>query len=320
MFQSMAMLLGGIALTLISARWLVVGSSSIAKHFHISDLVIGLTIVALGTSTPELAINIFSALAGTTDLAISNVLGSNISNILLIVGVSAVFAPLKVSSTTTWKEIPFSLLAAIVLAIIANDTWLDKSAPGNFISRTDGMILLCFFIIFMVYTFEMARHNPDTGERVLAVSLKKSALLAIVGVAGLFIGGKILVDGAITFSRMMGISERVIGLTVVAIGTSLPELATSVTAARMGKTEMAVGNIIGSNIMNIFLILGITATIYPLPFNIGASNVDIGLVVLSSLMLFMTANVFSPGRISKREGITFSALYVFYLISLIFIN
>ncbi|MCB0518692.1 MAG: calcium/sodium antiporter [Lewinellaceae bacterium] len=317
---SILLLLAGLALTLFSANWLVEGASSIAKRFHVSDLVIGLTIVALGTSTPELAINIFSALEGSSGLAIGNVLGSNIANILLILGVTAIISEIKVTTNTTWKEIPFSLLAAVTIGIMANDQWLDPSANGNFISRTDGMVLLCFLIIFMVYTFEIARFHPDPVEQVQVMPVWKSIVYAVVGICGLFFGGKLLVDGAVGLAQMIGMSERVIGLTIVAIGTSVPELATSIAAALKGKAGMAVGNVVGSNILNIFLILGTTAIIHPLPFQVPAMNHDLGLVVMASLLLFLATVIFTPKKISRREGVVFVALYVLYLGSLVFVK
>ena len=317
---SVIYLIGGLLLTLLSANWLVEGSSSIAKRFNVSDLVIGLTVVALGTSTPELAINVFSAVEGSTGLAIGNVLGSNIANILLILGVSALIHPLEVTRNTTWKEIPLSLLAAIVIGIMANDDWLDPSASGNFISRTDGMVLLCFLAIFMVYTFEIARTSTDTAEKVAQMPLWKGIFLTVIGIIGLFIGGKLLVDGAVEVSKMLGMSERMIGLTIVAIGTSLPELATSVVAAWKGKTDLAVGNVVGSNILNIFLVLGLTATIKPLPFELPVMNHDLGLVVVASLFLFSSTVLISAKKISRWEGGVFLGLYIAYLVSLVFVR
>jgi len=310
-------LIGGLVLTLYAANWLVDGSSSIAKRMDVSDLVIGLTIVALGTSTPELAINIFSAVKGSTDLAIANVIGSNIANILLILGVASIASPLVISSNTTWKEIPFGLLAVIVLGLMANDLWLDKGAEGNFISRTDGMVLLCFLAIFFVYTFEMARKEPAQTDDVYVISVWKSISLIIIGVIGLFLGGKFLVDGAVGLAEMAGVSERIIGLTIVAIGTSLPELAAAVVAAKKGKTDLAVGNVIGSNILNIFLVLGVTATIKPMPYVASVSNYDLGLVGLASFLLFGASFLYTPKKITKREGILFVVLYVIYLVTLV---
>lgn len=314
-------LLGGLVMTVYAADWLVDGSSSIAKRLNVSDLVIGLTIVALGTSAPELAINIFSAMKGSTELAIGNVLGSNIANILLILGSAALISPLVISRNTTWKEIPFSLLAVVVLALMANDVWVDASAAEeNMISRNDGLVMLCFLAIFIVYTFEIAKSNPDIVEEVIVDSIWKSIGLTVVGIIGLFAGGKFLVDGAVGLATMAGISERIIGLTIVAIGTSLPELAAAITAAKKGKTDMAVGNVIGSNILNVFLILGVTSTIMPMPFDASAANLDLGLVILSSLLLFGATFFYNPRKIGKREGIIFIGLYVTYLVVLVLNN
>jgi len=313
------MLLGGLALTLLAANWLVDGASSIAKRFNVSDLVIGLTIVSLGTSTPELAINIFSALDGSTSLAIGNVMGSNIANILLILGVTAIISEIRVMGSTAWKEIPLSLLAAIVLGIMANDQWLDPLAQGNFISRTDGMVLLCFLVIFFVYSFEIARTATDPFEEVAVMPLWKSITYTITGIAGLFFGGKLLVGGAVDIAALIGMSERVIGLTIVAIGTSLPELAASAVAAYKGKSGIAIGNVVGSNILNIFLVLGVTAVINPLPFQMPAMNYDLGLVIVASLLLVLATVIISPKRITKREGFVFVFLYLVYIASLVFV-
>ncbi len=313
-------LIGGLVLTLYAANWLVDGSSSIAKRLNVSDLVIGLTIVALGTSTPELAINIFSAIEGSTDLAIGNVLGSNIANILLILGAASIMAPSVISTNTTWKEIPFSLLAIIVLGLMANDLWLDSTAQGNYISRSDGLVLLCFLAIFIVYTFEISKLYPEQGEVVHVMSVGKSIMLTILGIIGLFVGGKLLVDGATGLAQMAGISERVIGLTIVAIGTSLPELAAAIVAAQKGRTDMAVGNVIGSNILNIFLILGVTASIKPMPFAAAHANFDLGLVMLSTVLLFVSTFFYNPRQIGKREGIVFVTLYVSYLAMLVILK
>ncbi|MFQ5447487.1 MAG: calcium/sodium antiporter [Saprospiraceae bacterium] len=320
MIFSSFLLVAGLVLTLFSAKWLVDGASSIAKRFHVSDMVIGLTVVALGTSAPELVINVYSAIKGSSGLAIGNILGSNTANILLILGVAALISPLHISTNTKWKEIPFSLLAAIVLGIIANDTWLDKMATGNYISSTDGMVLLCFLVIFMVYTFEMARFNPEPAHKVVEMKLWKSLLLLGGGITGLFFGGKFLVEGAVDISRWWGLSERIIGLTIIAIGTSLPELATSIVAATKKRTDMAIGNIIGSNILNIFLVLGVTATIQPMKFESPAMNHDLGLVVLSSVLLFITTLFYSPRRIGRRAGTLYVILYAGYMISLIFVK
>lgn len=306
-------LVGGIALIIFSANWLVEGASSIAKTYGLSDLVIGLTIVAFGTSAPELTVNLFSALQGSTDIAIGNVLGSNIANIFLIAGIAALIYPLSIQKNTTWKEIPLSLLAAIVLGIIANDQLIDGSETGNFVSRIDGLILLCFFVIFMVYTMEIAKSGPEEEEDYKKMPLWKGLILVGAGLAGLYFGGKYLVEGAKNIAQELGMSEKLIGLTIIAIGTSLPEMATSVVAALKKKTDIAIGNIVGSNIFNIFFILGLTSVIQPLPFS-PSINFDIGVTILASFLLFLTTITLGKKRVDRIEGGIFVLLYIGYII------
>jgi cation:H+ antiporter len=314
-------LIGGLILILVSANWLVDGASMIAKKWGISDIVVGLTIVAFGTSAPELVINIFSALNGATDLAIGNILGSNICNVLLILGISAIIYPISINANTKWKEIPLSLLAVLVLGIMANDVIIDKVPESNVISRIDGLILLCFFIIFLVYTFEISRHSK-LGDNLQGItpktligkpiSLSKAFFFIILGLTGLFFGGKYLVLGAVEIAHLFGMTEKVIGLTIIAVGTSLPELATSVVAAIKKKSEIAVGNIVGSNIFNVFFILGVTSIIKPIPFD-SSINFDILVAMLASILLFFTTIVFGFKKIVRIEGIIFLVIYVCYI-------
>lgn len=306
-------LAGGIALVIFSANWLVDGASSIAKKFGLSDLVIGLTIVAFGTSAPELTVNLFSALQGNTDIAIGNVLGSNIANIFLILGVASIIYPLSIQRNTTWKEIPLSFLAAVVLGILANDQLIDGSAAGSFVSRIDGLVLLCFFVIFMVYTAEIARNQTDTDEGIKPMPLWKSGLLVVAGLLGLFFGGKFLVEGAVNIAEQLGMSQKLIGLTIVAIGTSLPELATSIVAALKKKTDIAIGNVVGSNIFNIFFILGITSTVQPLPFS-PSINLDILVTIFASFILFLSTMVIGQRKVVRAEGIIFLLIYIVYIV------
>ena len=307
-------LIGGTALIIFSAGWLVDGASAIAKKFGINDLVIGLTIIAFGTSAPELTVNIFSALKGSTDIAVGNVLGSNISNIFLIIGIAAVIYPIHIQNNTKWKEIPFSLLAVVVLGILANDMHINGELK-NIISRSDGFILLSFLILFLIYTFGMAKKGNsqiETEGKIKPMSIWKSLLLVIVGLFGLYIGGKYLVDGAVNIAKLLGMSERVIGLTIIAVGTSLPELATSIVAARKKKPDLIIGNIIGSNIFNIFFILGTTASISPLPFN-SHLNFDLTITVFASILLFLTTMTLGKKVIVRTEGIIFLLIYVSYI-------
>ena len=252
------------------ADFLVDGSASIARRLGISSLVIGLTVVAFGTSAPELVVNLIASFQGNTDLAIGNVLGSNISNTLLILGVAALIYPIAVKDSTIWKEIPFSLLAVVALFFMANDILID-GADLSQISRSDGMVMLGFFVIFVVYLFQIAKKGVlDPGldhEHIHKESIGVSSAKILAGLVGLTLGGKWIVDGAIYFGEYMGMSQAFMGLTILAIGTSLPELATAVVAARKKHPDIIIGNVIGSNIFNILLVLATTATITPLSFS-----------------------------------------------------
>ena len=299
------------------ADLLVDGAASIARRLKVSDLVIGLTVVAFGTSTPELFVNLISSFKGNSDIAIGNVLGSNIANVFLILGVSSIIYPLAVTKGTVWKEIPFSLLAAVVLLFAANDQILDR-AGASVLTRIDGLIFLCFFTIFIYYTFSIATRVEGMDDHVPARQLGwlRSLIYIIVGLAGLIIGGKWIVDGAIALAAKLGMSESLIGLTIVAVGTSLPELATSAVAAYKKNVEIAVGNVVGSNIFNIFFVLGISAAIRPLPFQ-SKNNVDLAAVILSSLMLFLFMFTGKKRSLDRWEGIVCLLLYSGYITFLI---
>ncbi|OHD12063.1 MAG: sodium:proton exchanger [Spirochaetes bacterium GWB1_48_6] len=304
-------LIGGFVPLIYGADWLVEGGSSLAKRFNVPILVIGLTIVAFGTSAPELVVNIFSATSGSTDLAVGNILGSNIFNILLILGVSALIYPLKIKNSTTWIEIPLALLSGIVVFLLLNDTLIDQ-APWSGLGRVDGLILLGFFIIFLAYTGTLAlKGNPEESLQIKNRGLGLSLGMVGLGLVLLVFGGKLIVDGATSVARGFGLSERLIGLTIVAAGTSLPELATSAVAAFKKNTDIAVGNIVGSNLFNAFFVLGSTAVISPLKLN-PLSNLDLVVNILATLLLIIF--VFSPrGRsINRIEGGIFVALYLVY--------
>lgn len=297
MIFSLAFLGAGFVLLVKGADWLVDGGANIARRFGISDLFIGLTIVAFGTSMPELIVNVIASVQGKTDIAIGNIVGSNIANILLILGATAIFSTLSVQSSTVRKEIPFSLLAAFALLVMANDGRIDGYGLSE-LGRGDGLLLIGFFIVFLYYTFGIAKNtNPSVDDAVPAShSLWLSFVLAIAGIVALTGGGKLAVDGAVGLAALLGVSDALIGLTIVAIGTSLPELVSSLVAAHRGKADIAVGNAVGSNIFNIFWILGVSAIIKPLPFA-EALNIDMLIVVLSTiLLLFVVHN----GRIHDR--------------------
>lgn len=299
------------------ADLLVDGSSSIAKKFNISNLVIGLTVVAFGTSAPELVVNSIAALDGKTSLAFGNILGSNIANVLLILGVSASIYPLTVHRNTVWKEIPFSLLAVVVVGLMANDVLIDK-AEARIITRSEGLTLMGFFFIFLYYTIGMAKSNKaEVVEEVEQYSTGKSIIMVILGLIGLVLGGEWIVNGAVTIALYFGLSESLIGLTIVSIGTSLPELATSAMAAYRQKSDIAIGNVIGSNIFNIFWILSISSTITPIPLKT-ASNFDIGVLILANLMLFFSLFTGRRHTLDRWQGIFFLIFYASYITYIVF--
>ncbi len=314
--MSYLLLTGGLILLIFGSNWLVDGASSLARKFNISDIVIGLTVVAFGTSSPELVVNLIASFNGNTDIAIGNILGSNIFNILVILGITAMFMPVAVMNNTVWKEIPFSILAIVIIAFMANDVLID-GYQKNEISRIDGLVLLGFFAIFMAYTFILAKQSGPLMEvEKVQMSVPKSGLYVIVGLAGLFFGGRFLVMGAVDIARSLGMTESVIGLTVVAAGTSLPELATSITAALKKNSEIAIGNVVGSNIFNIFFILGTSAVIRPLPFSV-TSNFDIFTALIAGLLMFLFVFIGKGRKIDRLEGAFFLILYLSYIVYLV---
>jgi len=302
----------GLILIILGTNGLTDGAASIAKKLKISSLVIGLTIVGFGTSTPELSVSISSALKGSADIAIGNIVGSNIFNTLFIVGCTAMVAPIVITRNTIRREIPLCILASVVLLVCANDVLLDH-APMNVISSTDGLILLCFFVIFLGYSIAISKNTNEKAAEIeiKALSWWKSITFILLGLAALIFGGQIFVNGAIGIARGLGISEAVIGVTIVAIGTSLPELATSVVAAMKKNPEIAIGNIIGSNLFNIFFILGCSATITPL-FPKGISNFDYLWLVASSILLWFFGLFFGKRIIMRFEGIILILAWVVY--------
>lgn len=308
-------LVAGLALLVKGADWLVAGASSIAKSKNISDMVIGLTIVSFGTSLPELVINIFSSIQGSGEIAIGNVFGSNIANILLILGVSAMVYPLKIHRPTIISEIPFSIIAALLVGFLANTFLFDTGNQLN-LSRLDGGILIFFFILFLIYVFKVSQENLAEEEYQAKLSLRRSSSFIILGLIGLFAGGKFTVDGAIAIARTLGMSEAFIGLTIVAVGTSLPELVTSAVAAYRRQVDIAVGNVIGSNIFNIFWILGVSALIKPLPFEV-TGNFDIIMIIFSSILIIMVLPFSKKRSIEKWHGALFVLIYAAYIYYLI---
>lgn len=315
-------LVGGLLLILLGANGLTDGAASVAKRFHIPSIVIGLTIVAFGTSAPELTVSISSALKGSADIAIGNVVGSNTFNTLMIVGCTALFAPIAITRNTLKREIPLCILSSIALLICANDVFLNSSGE-NILSITDGLLLLCFFAIFLSYTFAIAKRDGSMKEplqeedEIRLLPAWKSTLYILGGLAGLIIGGNFFVDGASGIARGLGVSESIIGLTLVAGGTSLPELATSIVAALKKNPEIAIGNVIGSNLFNIFFVLGCSASITPLRLT-GITNFDLWVLVGASLLLWLFGVFFGKRIITRLEGSILILCYIAYTAVLIY--
>jgi cation:H+ antiporter len=299
---------------LFGANALTDGASAIARRLGLSDLIIGLTIVAFGTSAPELVISIVSAINGSGELAIGNVVGSNIFNILMIIGITAIVLPIKIERSIMTTEIPLVLLSSIILLIMGNGVFLTN-APFNSLSRIDGLILLCFLAIFMRYMFGIAKSSDTSADSadtaIKEMSITRAIIYTILGLALLIFGGDLFVDGASGIASGLGVSNAIIGLTIVALGTSLPELATSVTAALKNKPGMAVGNVIGSNIFNIFLVLGCASSITPLSLG-NITNFDLLTLILASLLFWIFGWFVGERTITRIEGVILVIVYIVY--------
>lgn len=295
------------------ADWLVRGSSAIAKNMGWSDFVIGLTIVSVGTSAPELIVNVVASFQGNAGIAIGNVLGSNIANVLLILGISAIIYSLPIRRNTVLTEIPFSLAAALLVGFLANTDLFNVAKDSQSLSRIDGGIILFFFGLFLLYVFTLpsAKEEAEDGH-IRGMSPARALLLTVGGVVALFLGGKWVVDGAVVMATQFGMSEEFVGLTIVAIGTSLPELVTSAIAAYRRNMDIAVGNVIGSNIFNLLLVLGLSSVIRPLPFQ-ESSNIDLLVVVFSGALVILALALGRKLEIKRYDGIIFTLLYVAYL-------
>lgn len=303
----------GFVLVIKGADLFVSGASSLAKRFGVSDLAIGLTVVAFGTSLPELGVNITASVQGDTGITIGNIIGSNIANILLILGISGVVFPLAVTKGTVWKEIPLSLLAAVLVAIMANDRFIDGGSLSG-LTRIDGLVLLCFFVIFLYYTASIAR-TIEGAEQVLpkgTPTLTKIGVLIAIGFVALLVGSQWVVGGAVRLATALGVRETIVGLTIVAVGTSLPELATSAAAAYRGNADIAIGNVVGSNIFNIFFILGVSGLIRPIPFEPRA-NIDLGVLIVASLLLFLCMFTGKKRILDRWEAVIFLGAYAAYI-------
>jgi cation:H+ antiporter len=314
------LLLVGFALLIKGADFFVEGSSKIARLLKVPPMLVGLTIVAFGTSSPEATVSIIAAMEGSSAVSLGNVIGSNIFNITLVVGITAILNPLKVESETIRKEIPFTLLASVALWVLISDIALQGEG-ANLITRSEGIILLLFFAIFLYYIFEVARNNRengnvDTGDTT-GITWGKNILFTLGGLAGIIFGGDLVVDNATDIALSIGMSETLVGLTIVAVGTSLPELITSITAALKKESEIALGNIVGSNIFNILLVIGASATISPLAVD-SKIFFDLIFMILFTIVLLIFSR--SRYKISKKEGAILAVVYIAYLIYIIIRN
>lgn len=318
MFVAILLIIVGFALLIKGADLLVEGASNIAKRFHIPEIIIGLTIVSIGTSFPELVVSLTSAKNGFPDMAIGNVLGSNICNLLLILGASAIFRPVKFQKETRWIELPMSVFFAIVFMIFCN--------TGSGISRIEGVLLILLFAGFIIYTivmgmkgeeFDTSLAKQDT-KKTKKIPILKNIIYIIVGIIALKFGGDFTVDNAVFVAEKFGLSEKIISLTILAIGTSLPELVTSITAALKGNSDIAIGNIIGSNIFNMLLIIGATSCIMPIVYNV-SYNFDMTIFLISMVILALFPMIPPKNEMSRMNGILYFLGYILYMVALFII-
>lgn len=321
MLLAILLLLSGFLILIKGADFLVNGASSIAKRYNVSNLAIGLTVVAFGTSMPELIVSLLSALTGKNDASFGNVIGSNNFNVLFILGVSGLIYPLVVQRNTVRFEVPMSLFAALVLFVLVNDTLIgtaDDMMPKNLLSRADSIILLVFFSLFLFYIYRTMSHTSDLeeGAKIKIYNTWISVGLTVGGIAMLVGGGKLVVDNAISIAHEAGLSEKLIGLTILAAGTSLPELATSAVAAFRKNTDIAIGNVVGSNIFNVFFILGITGTVHPIEYNT-ALNFDIYVMIIATIVLMIFMFTLKQRSLDRWEAFILLSAYITYTVYLI---
>jgi len=315
MMISSGLFCAGLLLVIYGANFLVDGASSLAKRFAVPEIVIGLTIVAFGTSAPELVVNIIASVRKIDDITLGNIIGSNIFNILFILGVSGLISPLNVLRNTVLKEIPFALAITFVFFILANDRLIFNSQLDS-VTRLDSLILLIIFVIFLVYILGIAKLKPDDSAEIKIFSLAKTWIYVILGFIGLFLGGKLMVDHAVIIARTLQVSEKFIALTIISAGTSIPELATSAVAAYKKRYDLSVGNIVGSNIFNLLFIIGVSGMIHPIMFS---TKFNIDILVMSGASLFLLLAMWSgkKGKLDRWEATAFLlayAAYIFYLL------
>lgn len=311
--MNIILLIVGLVLILVGANYLTDGSAALARRFNISEFIVGLTIVAIGTSTPELVVSVISALHGSGDMAIGNVTGSNLFNGLLILGITTLIRPVPLTSDNIKKDIPLGILASIVLLVVCCDVLLGSDLRNN-IGRDEGIILLLLFVVFISYTIFSAKapESEEVAEEQKPMPIWLMLIMIVGGLAALVFGGNLFQTSAVEVARALGVSESMIAITLLAGGTSLPELAASAVSAFKGKSEMAMGNVLGSNISNIFLVLGASATITPLSLG-GITMVDLLTVLGASILLWITAFSFKRNKIDRPEAVILIVAYIAYI-------
>jgi len=316
LFIDIALLIAGFVLLIKGADYLVIGASSLAKRLNFSELAIGLTIVAFGTSAPELVVNSISAFEGHSEMVFGNIIGSNIMNLLLILGTAGIIYPLSVQRSTVWKEIPFSLLVLVIFFVLANDVMLfDK--PKNKIENWEAFVLLGIFVGFLSYVaFSLKEEITEEVSEIEQMNMGKTLLYTFGGLAGLALGGRMVVNNAVDIAEMFDVSQKLISLTIVAIGTSLPELATSIVASLRKKSDIAVGNIVGSNIFNVMLIIPISTLIKDLEYNT-VFNIDLSIVIFSTVFLFVFMFTSKKSRLDRWESTLFLLSFIAYMVYVI---
>ena len=315
MLLNVFLLVLGFVILIKGADWFVDGASAVAGNFKISKMLIGLTIVAFGTSAPEFAVSVKSLISGSGDIVLGNVVGSNILNILLILGVASCVHTLHVKNNTVKKELPITLLMSTLLVVLLSDSLFDKNMTNMF-TRGDGVTLLLFFLVFIYYLISMARNKTEEEKDENLMKLPKALALTAIGIIGIVLGSDFVVDSASFIAAALGVSERMIGLTIIALGTSLPELVTSVIATKKGEYDIAIGNVVGSNIFNIGMVIGLPVMIFGTIPNVTYNMVDLVMMLVSAALLFVFS--YNDYKIKKNEGIMFIILFVVYYSYVIF--
>lgn len=315
MLINLLLLVFGFVILIKGADWFVDGASAVAGNFKISKMLIGLTIVAFGTSAPEFAVSVKSLISGSGDIVLGNVVGSNILNILLITGLSACIHTLTVKNNTVRKELPITMMMSALLVVLLSDSIFDKNLTNMF-SRGDGITLILFFLVFIYYLISMMRNKTEDEVEENIMKLPKAVFLTVLGIAGIVIGSNFVVDSASYIATALGVSERMIGLTIIAMGTSLPELVTSVIATKKGEYDIAIGNVVGSNIFNIGMVIGLPVALFGTIPNVTYNVVDLVMMLVSAILLFIFS--YNDNKLKRNEGIIFLVMFVAYYSYVIF--